>query len=301
MPDGEWPRIAVIGAGAVGCYFGGMLAFAAAPVTFIGRERQVEALRAKGLTLESVHFTRTIPVSASTDMHSAADAKVVLLCVKTTDTEEAARSLAPHLAEGTLVVSLQNGVDNVSRIRFTAGIDAVPTVVYVGAEMTEPGRVKHTARGDLVLGNVPDLAKLFARGGIPVRLSENIEGDLWMKLIQNCAYNALSALGRAQYGRLVRNPWTRDLMRKVVEEVVAVGTARQIRFPDVDLVAATWKLGEGMERTTSSTAQDVARGRRTEIDSLNGYVARLGDELGIPTPVNRTLHALVKILEEDFS
>ena len=301
MPDGEWPRIAVIGAGAVGCYFGGMLAFAAAPVTFIGRERQVEALRAKGLTLESVHFTRTIPVSASTDMHSAADAKVVLLCVKTTDTEEAARSLAPHLAEGALVVSLQNGVDNVSRIRFAAGIDAVPAVVYVGAEVTEPGRVKHTARGDLVLGNVPDLAKLFARGGIPVRLSENIEGDLWMKLIQNCAYNALSALGRAQYGRLARNPWTRDLMRKVVEEVVAVGKAREIRFPGVDLVAATWKLGEEMELATSSTAQDIARGKRSEIDSLNGYVARLGDELGIPTPVNRTLHALVKILEGDFS
>lgn len=301
MLDDDWPRIAVVGAGAVGCYFGGMLVLAGAPVTFLGRERQVEALRTNGLTLESVRFTRTVAVEASTEMRSAADAKVVLLCVKTTDTEEAARSLAPHLAEGALVVSLQNGVDNVSRIRFTAGIDAVPAVVYVGAEVTEPGRVKHTARGDLVLGNVPDLAKLFARAEIPIRLSENIEGDLWMKLIQNCAYNALSALGRAQYGRLVRNPWTRDLMRKVVEEVVAVGKAREVRFPDVDLVAATWKLGEGMEHTISSTAQDIARGKRTEIDSLNGYVARLGDELGVPTPVNRTLHALVKILEEDFS
>ncbi len=301
MPDVEWPRISVIGAGAVGCYFGGMLALAGAPVTFIGRERQVGALRAKGLTLESVHFTRTLPVSAATDIRSAAFASVVLLCVKTTDTEEAARSLAPHLAEGALLVSLQNGVDNVSRIRDAAGIDAVPAVVYVGAEVTEPGRVKHTARGDLVLGDLPDLAKLFARAEIPSRLSENIEGDLWMKLIQNCAYNAFSALGRAQYGRLVRNPWTRDLMKKVVLEVVAVGKARGIRFPDVDLVAATWKLGEGMELTTSSTAQDIARGRRTEIDSLNGYVARLGDELGIPTPVNRTLHALVRILEEGFS
>jgi 2-dehydropantoate 2-reductase len=300
--DGEWPRIAVVGAGAVGCYFGGMLAVAGAPVTFIGRERQVEALRRKGLTLESVHFTRTTPVSASTDMSSAADAQVVLLCVKTTDTEEAAKSLAPHLAAGALVVSLQNGVDNVARIRAAAGINAVPAVVYVGAEVTEPGRVKHTARGDLVLGNVDStLAKLFARAGIPIRLSENIEGDLWMKLIQNCAYNALSALGRAQYGRLVRNPLMRDLMKRVVDEVVAVGRARGIRFPDGDLVAATWKLGEGMERTTSSTAQDIARGKRTEIDSLNGYVARLGEELGIPTPVNRTLHALVKILEEDFS
>ena len=301
MPDDEWPRIAVVGAGAVGCYFGGMLALAGAPVTFIGRVLQVEALRTNGLTLESVRFTRTVAVEASTEMRSAADAKVVLLCVKTTDTEEAARALAPHLAKGALVVSLQNGVDNVSRIRAAGGIDAVPAVVYVGAEVTEPGRVKHTARGDLVLGNVPDLAKLFARAEIPIRRSANVEGDLWMKLIQNCAYNALSALGRAQYGRLVRNPWTRDLMKRVVDEVVTVGKAREIRFPDVDLVAATWKLGEGMELTTSSTAQDIARRKRTEIDSLNGYIARLGDELGVPTPVNRTLHALVKLLEEDFS
>jgi 2-dehydropantoate 2-reductase len=90
-------------------------------------------------------------------------------------------------------------------------------------------------------------------------------------------------------------------MRNVVDDVVAVGTARGVRFPDVDLVAATWKLGEGMELATSSTAQDIARGRRTEIDSLNGYVARVGEELGIPVPVNRTLHALVKLLEEGSS
>jgi 2-dehydropantoate 2-reductase len=300
MANHEWPRVAVVGAGAVGSYFGGMLALAGAEVTFIGRGRQVEALRTKGLTLESFRFTRTLAVSASADMSSAADAKVVLLCVKTTDTEEAAKSLAPHLSEGALVVSLQNGVDNVARIRAAAGIEAIPAVVYVGAEVTEPGRVKHTARGDLVLGNVPELAKLCERAGIPVRVSNNVEGDLWMKLIQNCAYNALSAVGRAPYGRLVRNPWTRALAREVVEEVVAVGTAQGVRFPEVDLVEATWKLAEGMEHTTSSTAQDIARGKRTEIDSLNGYVARLGAELGVPTPVNRTLHALVKLLEPDL-
>ena len=301
MPDAEWPRVAVVGAGAVGGYFGGMLALAGAPVTLIGRGRHVEALRHAGLTLESVHFTRTIPVEASSEMRAAAGARIVLLSVKTTDTEEAAMALAPHLAPGAIVVSLQNGVDNVSRIRSAAGFDAVPAVVYVGAEVTEPGRVKHTARGDLILGDHPELVSLFARAGIPVTVSRNIEGDLWMKLIQNCAYNALSALGRANYGRLVGSPRIRDLMRSLVEEVVAVGRARQIRLPDVDLVAATWRLGEGMELTISSTAQDVARGRRTEIDSLNGYVARLGEELSVPTPVNRTLHALVKLLEEGFS
>jgi 2-dehydropantoate 2-reductase len=295
-----WPRVAVVGAGGVGCYFGGMLALAGAPVTFIARGSQLQALRAKGLVFESVGFTRTFPVSATADVGSAADAKVVLLCVKTTDTEEAAKSLAPHLSEGALVVSLQNGVDNVARIRAATGVEAIPAVVYVGAEVTEPGRLKHTARGDLVLGDLPELAKLFERAGIPVRLSNNVEGDLWLKLIQNCAYNALSAVGRTSYGRLVRNPWTRDLAREVVEEVVAVGKARGVRFPEVDLVAATWKLAEGMEHTTSSTFQDIARGKRTEIDSLNGYVARLGTELGVPTPVNRTLHALVKLLEPDL-
>ncbi len=297
MPEEVWPRIAVVGAGAVGCYFGFKLAMAGAPVVFVGRERQVEALRAKGLTLESVDFTRTLPVEASTEMGAAASARVVLFSVKATDTEEAARSLAPHLAQGALLVSLQNGVDNVSRIRSAAGIAAIPAVVYVGVEVTEPGRVKHTARGDLVIGDHKELSALFARAGIPVEISTNIEGELWMKLIQNCAYNALSAIGRANYGRLVRNPLIRDVMKQVVEEVVAVGRARGVRFPQGDLVAAVWGLGEVMEQTTSSTAQDIARGRRTEIDSLNGTVARLGEELGIPTPVNRTLHALVKLLE----
>jgi 2-dehydropantoate 2-reductase len=274
-----------------------MLKMAGAPVTFIGRQRQVQALRSKGLTLESARFTKTLPVEASTEMSSASGAAVVLFSVKTTDTEEAARSLAPHLAQGALVVSLQNGVDNIARIRAAAGIDALPAVVYVGAEVTEPARVKHTARGDLILGSHPELARLFERAEIPVRQSENIEGDLWMKLLLNCAYNALSAVGRAEYGRLVRSALARDVMRDVVEEVVAVGTASGVRFPQMDLLAATWKLGQGMERTTSSTAQDVARGKRTEIDSLNGYVARLGKDLGVPTPVNRTLHALVKLLE----
>jgi 2-dehydropantoate 2-reductase len=235
-------------------------------------------------------------------MSAAESADVVLLAVKTFDTETAARELAPHFLSGppgSVLLSLQNGVDNVSRIRSAAGIDAAAAVVYVGAEIAEPGRIQHTARGDLVLGPTPALEALFARAGVPVRISDNVEGELWLKLVLNCAYNAISAVARSRYGRLVRDPRTRELMRAIVEEVVAVGRARGVRFPDVDLVAATWKLGEGMEQTTSSMSQDLARGNRTEIDSLNGYVARLGEELSIPTPVNRTLHALVKLLETD--
>src|SRR5262249_39433279 len=283
----SWPRIAVLGAGAVGCYFGGMLARAGAPVTLIGRPHHVEALSKDGLWLESLHFQEKIPVAASMEVAAAREAQVVLVCVKTLDTEEAARALAPHLAKDAVVVSMQNGVDNVERIRAATGIDAIPAVVYVAAEMTGPGRVKHSGRGDLVVGDVvahdrtsgrrrqlDELAAIFVRAGVPCLVSGNIAGGLLAQLIMKCAFNGMSAVTGARYGRIVNNPGTRDLMRQLTEEVIAVGRAAGVRFPEVNLVEAVWKLGNAMAGALSSTAQDLGRGKKTEIDSLNGYVAR---------------------------
>jgi 2-dehydropantoate 2-reductase len=293
----EWPRVAVLGAGAVGCYFGGMLARAGAPVTLIGRARQVEALMRDGLQMETLRFTERVQVAASSDIAAARSARVVLLAVKTLDTEEAAKALAPELGPGAVVVSLQNGVDNVERIRRAAGFEAAPAVVYVAAEVTAPGVVKHTGRGDLILGRHPELSATFNRAGVPCRVSDNIEGELWAKLVMNCAYNAISAVTQERYGRIATNQLTRPLIRQIVEETLAVARAAGVRMPDTDLVAAAWTLGETMAGATSSTAQDLARGRRTEMDSLNGYVARRGTELGVATPANATLHALVRLLE----
>jgi 2-dehydropantoate 2-reductase len=298
--------VAVVGAGAVGCYFGGMLARAGAPVTLIGRPQHVEAIARDGLWLETLHFQETVRPAASAAVEAAHDAAVVLVCVKTLDTEEAARSLVRHLRPGAVVLSLQNGVDNVERIRTAAGIDALPTVVYVAAAMTGPGRVRHTGRGDLLVGDLGGgrraelerLAALFARAGVKCVVSDNIAGELWAKMAMNCAYNAVSALGRAQYGRITGDPRARELLRLAVQETTAVARAAGVRLPEADLVEAACRLGEAMAGATSSTAQDLARGRRTEIDSLNGYVARRGAELGVATPVNQTLHALVKLLEE---
>jgi 2-dehydropantoate 2-reductase len=305
MPGEPWPVVAVLGAGAVGCYFGGMLARAGAATTLIGRPHHVEALARDGLWLEARDFQGRVAVRASTSAAAARDAAVVLLCVKTPDTEEAARSLAAHLAPGAAVLSLQNGVDNVERIRAAGGIEAVPAVVYVAAAMTGPGRVRHSGRGDLVLGDpwggrqaeVERLAALFRRAGVPCAVSPNIEGELWAKMVLNCAYNAVSALARAKYGRVAGHPDAREVLRLVVEEAAAVARASGVRLPDGDLVEAAFRLGEAMSEATSSTAQDVARGKRTEIDALNGYVARRGAERGVAAPVNRTLHALVKLLE----
>ncbi len=299
----EHPRIAVLGAGAVGCYFGGMLARAGVAVTLIGRARHVEAINADGLFLDGLRFQERIHVLASTDVNAAHDADIVLFCVKTVDTEQAAKLLRPEA----LTISLQNGVDNVSRIRAATGIEAIPAVVYVAAAMTAPGRLKHSGRGDLVIGDIwgnehlrgclPNIATMFERAAVPCRISENVEGELWTKMIINCAYNAISALGRAKYAALVRDHLTRDLMRQVTEEAIAVARAGGVRLPDVDLMDAVWKIGEAMAEATSSTAQYIARGNRTEIDSLNGYIVRRGAEVEVPTPANQTLHALVKLLE----
>ena len=301
-------RVAVVGAGAVGCYFGGMLARAGVPVTLIGRAFHVEAIQRDGLFLERRDFQECVRSDADVHIEAVRKAAIVLLCVKTVDTETAAVALAPHVGDGAILVSLQNGVDNVERIRRATGIDAIPAVVYVAVEMTGPGRVTHSGRGDLIIGELLSSTRrpgrlerveaLFTLARIPCRVSDNIAAELWTKLVINCAYNAISALGRTRYGLIKDNPLIRDVIRQVIAEVVAVATAAGVFLPDAEhLTTAALKLGQAMAEATSSTAQDLARGKPTEIDSLNGYVARCGAELGVPAPVNSTLHALVKLLE----
>ena len=305
-------RVAVMGAGAVGSYFGGMLARAGVDVTFITRPVHAETIRANGLFMDTLTFKERVQIVCETEASGVRDAEFVIFSVKTLDTEEAARAIAPHLALGAIVVSLQNGVDNVARIRAASGIDAIPAVVYVAAAIPEPGRVKHSGRGELIIGELPGsdhaqdtrptrtdrVAALFAGAGVPCKVSDNIEADLWTKMVMNCAGNPVTAIAQTSYGHAARNPETRELMRKVIEESVAVARASGVRLPDVDLAEAGLKLAETLGAATSSTAQDLARGKRTEIDSLNGYIVRRGAELGIATPVNFALHALVKMIEQ---
>jgi 2-dehydropantoate 2-reductase len=296
-------RIAFVGAGAVGCYFGGMLARAGVPVTLIGRAVHVDPIRRDGLFLEGKDFEEYIRLDASTNIDAIRDAGIVVVCVKTTDTESAAAGIAPHLAPGALVVSFQNGVDNVERMQRAAGLTAFPAVVYVACTITGSGRVKHNGRGDIVIGSesaaTQRIARVFEQAHVPCRISENIDGELWTKLVMNCAYNAISALTHARYRFIVEDPEIRDVMKELIKEVAAVGSAAGVALPAVEvLTTAAFKLGETMATATSSTEQDIARGRPTEIDSLNGYVVRRGKELGVPTPVNKTLYGLVKRIEK---
>ncbi|NMG73620.1 ketopantoate reductase family protein [Aromatoleum diolicum] len=292
-------KIAVMGAGAVGCYYGGMVARAGHEVVLIGRPAHVEAVRRDGLYLDTQTFQAHVPMQASTDASGVRGAALVLCCVKSTDSESAAADMAPHLAPGAQVLSLQNGVDNAERLQALLGREVAPAVVYVATEMAGPGHVKHHGRGELVIGPSAasaNLVKLFADAGVPVQVSDNVMGALWAKLILNCAYNALSAITQLPYGLLVQGQGVEDVMRDAVLECLAVAQAEGVSVPG-DTWDAVQRIARTMPTQFSSTAQDLARHKRSEIDHLNGYVLRKGAARGIATPVNRVLHTLVRLLE----
>ena len=300
-----WPRVAVVGAGAVGGYFGGMLARAGAPVAMIGRPAFVAEVEKNGLFIDSFRFQERVKVEVSSEIAAARGADVVLFCVKTLDAAATAKELKPYLSQECIVVSLQNGVDNIAQIREAAGIEAIPSVVYVAAAMPEPGHIKHAGRGDLVIGppseKVERLAKLMSRGDVPCKISDNIEGELWTKFLWNCASNALTALGRISYSELAADPDARKLYENTVLEALAVARAAGVRIPAADdpraLMRRSLQTASQLCDARSSTAQDMARGKRTEIHSLNGYIVRSRLELGVPTPVNQALFALIKLSE----
>lgn len=292
-------KVAVMGAGAVGCYFGGMLARAGHDVTLIGRPQHVAAVQRSGLLLDTQSFQEHVPMRADTDASGVAEAQLVLFCVKSTDTTLAAHDIAPYLGAQTTLLSLQNGVDNAERLQASLRQEVIPAVVYVATEMAGPGHVKHHGRGDLVIGVSPSsdaVAELFTSAGVPLTVSENVTGELWTKLILNCAYNALSAISKLPYGRIVAGEGVPAVMDDIVAECLAVAKAAGVVVPG-DLRQAVPGIARAMPAQFSSTAQDLMRGKPSEIDHLNGYVVRKGESLGIATPVNRVLHCLVRLLE----
>jgi 2-dehydropantoate 2-reductase len=288
-----------MGAGAVGCYYGGMLARAGHEVTLIGRERHVQAIQRAGLRFETKAHDEHVRLQASTEPQAVRGAELVLFCVKSQDTEAAGKALAPHLAREAAILSLQNGVDNAERLAGVLGREVIPGVVYVAVEMAGPGHVRHHGRSELAIGGSvasEAIAAVFRAAGVPIEISDNVAGVLWAKLIVNCAYNALSAITQLPYGRLVGGAGIPAVMRDIVDECLAVAHAAGVQVAG-DMHKAAERIAQTMPGQYSSTAQDLARGKKTEIDYLNGIVVRKGEALGIPTPVNRVLLALVKLLE----
>ena len=199
----------------------------------------------------------------------------------------------------TVVLSLQNGVDNAPRLAAVTGHAVIPVVVYVGSEMAGPGHVLHRGGGDLAIGASPGsekLAQLLRAAGIGVTISDDIDVTLWSKLVINCAFNALSAVAAISYGPMLEVEGTRDVVNSAVREAIAVARASGVALPE-NLIGHIMNIPANMPNQKSSTAQDLARAKPSEIDFLNGYVVRKGAELGVPTPTNQALQVMVKLAE----
>ena len=297
-------KTAVMGAGAVGCYYGGMLARAGHYVVLIARPQHVQAIASAGLRLQTQTFDEQVHLQASLDASAVQGADVVLFCVKSSDTETAGRLMQPYLRADALVMCLQNGVDNADRLRAVLPLHTVSAaVVYVATEMAGPGHVKHHGRGDLVVepsAVAAGAVQALVAAGVPTEVSNNVRGALWAKLVLNCAYNAVSAIAQLPSGKTVAGLGVQDVMRDVVAECLAVAHADGVQVAG-DVSAAVANLAGSMPSQSSSTAQDLARGKPTEIDYLNGFIVQRGAALGIATPVNRVLWALVKLLERKIA
>jgi 2-dehydropantoate 2-reductase len=290
-------KVAVMGAGAVGCFYGALLHKAGHEVVLIGRPALVEAVRAQGLRLQAQGTEELLPLRADSSAQAVQGADLVLFCVKSGDTESAGAAIKPFLAAHCAVLCMQNGADNAERLTRGLQRQAIAVAVYVAVGMTVPGHVIHYGRNELVLGASPhseSLARMFNAAGIRTTVTERVLDTLWTKLTINCAWNPLSALTQLPYGELAQRPGIIETMRAVVTECQAVAEAAGMRLPE-SIWDDTFRIGLTMPGQRSSTAHDVARGRQSEIDFINGYVVREGERLGVPTPVNRLLHSLVKV------
>jgi len=291
-----------------------MLARAGHRVTLIGRPAHVQAISRNGLKLDlaTSSTTEIIQIEASTELSSLHTADLVLFCVKSTDSASVALQIAPYLSPNALMMSLQNGVENSNLIAQQVANVVIPCVVYVATEIPAPGCVKHHGRGDLVIGTMQSsrlsdpqktlqaIVELFASAQVSVQISTNVMAELWSKLMINCAFNAISGLAQIQYGKLAALEPVRSTQTALVKEVIAVAKADGIHLSETLALQAVEQISVTMGSQKSSTAQDMARSKLSEIDHLNGFIVRRGMALGVATPVNQALFALVKLVESTY-
>ena len=300
-------KILVYGAGAVGGFFGGLLAHAGEDVHFVARGSQLQALRTAGLRIDSrLLGTIVVPsVSASDSAAAGGSADLVLVCVKTQQLSGILDDLATVVRAHTVIVPLQNGVEADEQLasRFPQAT-VLPAVVYVGATVDEPGVVSHVAAGTIGiganreedLGVLPAIRTVLAKTGQPVHISKDIQRERWHKLMWNAAFNPVSAITGRVPAELLSHPATRALVLRIMNEVLDVGRACgvDLRPEDIDK-HIEWT--EGATGLRTSTMVDRERGRAMESEGLIGVIVRKGREVDVPTPCSEVVYTLLNAID----
>ena len=298
-------RIAVMGTGGTGGYFGGLLARAGEEVAFIARGAHLEAIQKNGLTVNSkLHGDFKITAEATDNVREIGIVDCVLFCVKAYDNAEAADQISSLIGPETTVLSVQNGIDNEEQIGSVVGREhVVGCVSYVSSRIDSPGVIAQTAGpGKMVLGEMAGgtsprteaLHRMLQNSGITAELHADIQAALWHKFLAICGINGVTALTRLPLGEIVACEETRAFLRDTMKEVEAVARTEGADLPG-ECLDQTMELFSNMEPSLrGSMYYDLAAGRRLELDVLNGKVVDLGRKHGIPTASNFAIYAALK-------
>lgn len=298
-------RIAIMGTGGIGGYFGGLLARAGEDVTFIARGAHLEAIRQHGLGVASdLSGEFSVRARASDDPRAVGPVDLVLYAVKMYHNAQAIPAMAPLVGPRTVVLTLQNGVDNGDRLAEAFGREHVMIgTARVQARIRQPGVVEQLGQvGHIVFGEMDEgitergkgLLEVFQRAGWKVELTHNAQVALWLKFIYLAGSAGINAVTRLTYGELRTVPETRQLVQDSYQEIIAVGRARGVPLPE-DTLPTCMKWLDIFPATGMATlAKDFMESKPVELEGLTGTVVRLGRELGVPTPINSTVYALLK-------
>ncbi len=300
-------RIAIVGSGGVGGYFGGRLAAAGADLTdvvFLARGAHLQALRTSGLRLESPKGDLHLPqVTATDDPSTIGPVDVVLFAVKLYDTESAIRMLPPLIGDNTVVVPLQNGVDAVATLASEVGPPHVAGgVAHISAVVAEPGVIRHTAMDRLLFGELdgarsPRLERLLdacRAAGFQATLSDHVDVEIWSKFVRLSVLSGMTAVTRSPIGPLRDDPDLFAMVQAAALEAMAVTRKKGIALP-IGMFDDAVKMMQALPpQTKSSMLEDLERGRRLELPWLSGAVVRIGRETGVETPIHRFIETVLK-------
>jgi 2-dehydropantoate 2-reductase len=301
-------RIAVMGAGAVGGYFGARLAASGADVTFIARGEHLKAMRQDGLRVKSIKGDLEIHSEFVASSDRIVPVDLVLFAVKSQDTEEAARSLAPFMGASTVVVSLQNGVDNADKIaRLWGGERSLAAVAYIAARISAPGVIEHSGGGRITLGSLQPggeesalaVHAMLAEARISCDVSSDIREVLWQKLAWSAPFCALSCLLHMTVGDILGSASLEALVQGGIDEVLAAARCRGIDLPAStaqDVLSSSIALRD----VKPSMLQDLEAGKPLEHEALNGIVVRILQQAGKRAPINEILYAALKRIDQDL-
>jgi 2-dehydropantoate 2-reductase len=308
----EKMKILVMGAGAIGSLFGGLLAENGNDVILVGRQSHMRRVRESGLKIEGLlnkQIFKNLKAEVNLTNFLKEEFDLILLTVKAYDTKQASTQIKKLVEKKTMVVCLQNGLgveDEASEVLGKTRV--LRAVTFCGAYLDKPGTVRCTGFGETFIGepyyqNLREetikIAKTFEEAGFPTKISANIHETVWTKTLVNVGINPYGALTRKRNGELIENREIKELMVSTVREGVDVAEKVGVNFKE-DPVDLMLKTAEATAKNLNSMLQDLLRGKKTEIDYLNGAIVKLGEKFGVPTPLNRLLTVLIKTLEKDF-